>query len=97
MLFRSVYENDDKQGYDIFIRMPYLESLSDILSKGELNTEEKLKLASDICSGLEDLEKRGIFHGDIKPNNIFKDDKGNYLLADFGISKKPDSVFLKEW
>ena len=90
-----VYENDDKQGYDIFIRMPYLESLSDILSKGELNTEEKLKLASDICSGLEDLEKRGIFHGDIKPNNIFKDDKGNYLLADFGISKKPDSVVNK--
>ncbi len=89
-----VYENEN--GYDIFIRMPYLESLTEILAKNQLNDKEKLQLGIDICSALVDLERRGVFHGDIKPNNIFRNEKGKFILADFGIAKRPDNVLNKK-
>lgn len=89
-----VYENEN--GYDIFIRMPYLESLTQILAENQLSDKEKLQLGIDICSALVDLQRRGIFHGDIKPNNIFRNEKGKFVLADFGIAKRPDSVLNKK-
>lgn len=89
-----VYETEN--GYDIFIRMPYCQSLTDILSKGELLDKEKLQLGIDICSALADLQRRGVFHGNIKPNNIFRNEKGKFVLADFGIEKRPDNVLNKK-
>lgn len=41
----------------------------------------------DIAQGLADLHEEGYVHRDIKPDNIFVQDGGNVLLADFGISK----------
>lgn len=92
----AVYEKDDSKGYDIFIRMPYYESLSDILKSSDLDFEQKLKLAIDMCSALGDLEAKKVFHGDIKPENIFRNSKGQFLLADFGITKKPDNIVNKK-
>ena len=89
-----VYENEN--GYDIFIRMPYLDSLTKILAENQLSDKEKLQLGIDICSALVDLQRRGIFHGDIKPNNIFRNEKGKFVLADFGIAKRPDNVLNKK-
>ncbi|MCH5300671.1 MAG: YARHG domain-containing protein [Ruminococcus sp.] len=91
----TVYEKEYSTGYDIFIRMPYYESLSDILNKGGLNNYEKIKLGIDICNALTDLENKNVFHGDIKPENIFRDNKGNFLLADFGIEKRPEDIVNK--
>lgn len=92
----TVYEKENGIGYDIFIRMPYYESLSEILKKENLSDDEKIKLGVDICNALSDLENNDIFHGDIKPENIFRDNKGSFLLADFGIEKRPDDVVNKK-
>ena len=40
----------------------------------------------EILRGLDDLHQRGIFHRDIKPQNILFDDKGVARLTDFGIA-----------
>ena len=72
-----VFENEN--GYDIFVRMPYLENLTSILSKGQLSDKEKLQLGIDICSALADLQRRCVAHGDIKPNNIFRNQKGKFV------------------
>ena len=91
----SVYEKDDGSGYDIFIRMPYYKSLSNILNNGNITDDEKIKLGIDVCNALTDLENQNVLHGDIKPENIFKDNKGNFLLADFGIEKRPENIVNK--
>lgn len=46
-----------------------------------------MTILRDIAQGLVDLHEEGYVHRDIKPDNIFVQDGGKVLLADFGISK----------
>ena len=41
-----------------------------------------------MCNALELCEKRGIIHRDIKPDNIFINDNGDYKLGDFGVARQ---------
>ncbi|MBR0136330.1 MAG: leucine-rich repeat domain-containing protein [Clostridia bacterium] len=74
-------------GYDVFIRMELLQSLTSRLVNGVLPYDEVLKLGIDICSALDVCSQRGIIHRDIKPDNIFVNDRGVYKLGDFGIAR----------
>ena len=56
------------------------------LRKSTRFSEEMTKFyACQIISGLEYLHSHGIVYKDMKPENIFLDEKGNTCLADFGI------------
>ena len=84
----DVIRSEDGIGYDIFIRMELLTSLSDLSAKNELNREEIVKIGVDICRALELCEKKKIIHRDIKPDNIFVNDNGDYKLGDFGVARQ---------
>ena len=84
----DVIRREDGIGYDIFIRMELLTSLSDLSAKNELNREEIVKIGVDICRALELCEKKKIIHRDIKPDNIFVNDNGDYKLGDFGVARQ---------
>lgn len=71
---------------DLLIRMHKYSELGTILKKNLLSEKEIIDIGIDICSALEDCQKEGIIHRDIKPGNIFFDGQ-HYLLGDFGISK----------
>lgn len=45
------------------------------------------RLMKQMLQALEYLDRRGVIHRDIKPDNILRDEAGNYYLADFGVSK----------
>ena len=47
-------------------------------------------LAKDICKALELCESRNIVHRDIKPQNLFVNEYGEYKLGDFGIAREMD-------
>ena len=51
-----------------------------------INPNEREDLMNQLINGLSYLSKNGLMHGDIKPENIFKNGK-NYYLADFGSSR----------
>lgn len=60
--------------------------LREYLTKNpEITDEEKHQIARDICSGLAALHEKGIYHGDLKPQNILMVGK-RAKLADFGNS-----------
>jgi serine/threonine-protein kinase len=49
--------------------------------------EQIRNIAGQVGDALDYAHSRGIVHRDIKPSNILIDERGNCLLADFGIAK----------
>lgn len=75
-------------GWDIYIRMEFLTGFPDYASTHKMTEADVFKLAKDICTALSICSKKGIVHRDIKPDNIFIDEYGNYKLGDFGVARK---------
>ena len=84
----KVVPKPDGVGYDIFIRMELLTGLPTRMVSSPLSSSEVVKLGIDICNALIICKQHGIIHRDIKPDNIFISDTGDYKLGDFGIARK---------
>lgn len=86
------YENDilvtdSPRQYDIFILMEYLTPLEDFIQSMDFLVRDVLKLGLDVLYGLQSCHDNGVIHRDIKDDNIFVSDKGEYKIGDFGVSK----------
>lgn len=79
-------QHDDGFGWDIFIKMELLTPLTKALGKSS-SDRQVMKIGMDMCNALILCKSRNIVHRDIKPQNIFVSDDGNYKLGDFGIAK----------
>ncbi len=47
-----------------------------------------LRVGMEIAEGLKAAEDAGLFHGDVKPDNILFDESGTAKLVDFGIASR---------
>lgn len=86
------YENDilvtdSPRRYDIFILMEYLTPLEDFIRGTDFLVRDVLRLGLDVLYGLQSCHDNGVIHRDIKDDNIFVSDKGEYKIGDFGVSK----------
>lgn len=86
------YENDilttdSPRRYDIFILMEYLTPLEDFIQDVDFLVSDVVKLGLDVLHGLQSCHDNGVIHRDIKDDNIFVSDKGEYKIGDFGVSK----------
>lgn len=83
-----VFDYGEAEGYT-FIVMPFVETgtLSDLLLGQPLPLEQIQKITAQVGDALDYAHSRGIIHRDIKPSNVLIDERGNCLLADFGIAK----------
>ena len=78
-----IIPKDDGIGCDLFLRMELLTPLSDVM-RGEMPVKEVVKLGIDIATAIDVLNKHGYVHRDIKPQNVFVNEIGNYELGDYG-------------
>jgi eukaryotic-like serine/threonine-protein kinase len=86
----GVHEVGHANGH-YFICMEFVEGrpLSrELLAKTRLTPSESLKIAQQVASGLAAVEKQGIVHRDIKPDNLIKTPKGDIKVADLGLAKR---------
>lgn len=79
-------QHADGIGWDIFIKMELLTPLAKAMPDS-VSDDVVIKVAKDMCAALELCRQQNIVHRDIKPQNIFVSDKGEYKLGDFGIAK----------
>jgi serine/threonine protein kinase len=88
----KVIKHDDNITYDILIKMELLKDLSSYVQSNPLSKSDVLRLAIDMCKALEACHKKNIIHRDIKPDNIFISDHGDYKLGDFGVARKMEKT-----
>ena len=72
-------------GYDVFLRMELLKPLDSV--KKDMKKDDIVKLGIDIATAIDVINKHGYIHRDIKPQNIFVNNTGDYKLGDFGTAK----------
>ena len=87
----AIRKRDSEIGWDIYIRMELLTGLTYYMTKYPMNDQMVIKLGMDISQGLNDCHSSGIIHRDIKPENIFVNERGNFKLGDFGVSRNTPS------
>ena len=79
-----VYKPEDEMAWYILIRMELLTPLD---RKKPCNEKDIIQLGIDICNALDICSKYNIVHRDIKPQNIFVNNTGDYKLGDFGVAR----------
>lgn len=74
--------------------MDYIEGkpLDKIIEENQrpFNTEEVRNVVTQVLDALETIHGMGLWHLDVKPNNIMLDERGKATLIDFGTSKQMD-------
>ena len=71
----------------IYILMEYLKPLSKCIISEDLKVTDAIKVGLDLLDALSLCHENDIMHRDIKLDNIFVSETGNYKLGDFGVSK----------
>jgi len=93
----TVYEFDESEGKP-FISMAYIEGLSlkEKLASGPLETEEALRIATQVADGLQEAHRKGIVHRDIKSGNIMMTGRGQAKIMDFGLARTSGRTLLTQ-
>ena len=80
----------EKQDNVFFIVMEYVpgETLENIIgAKGGLDLATSLDYTCQICNAVEHAHKQGVLHRDLRPANVFVNEKGLLKVGDFGTSR----------
>jgi len=82
-----LFDSGEADGY-LFYVMPYVEgeSLREKLNREtHLETEEAVRITTEVADALDYAHRHGVIHRDIKPGNILLHE-GRPMVADFGIA-----------
>jgi len=65
------------------------------INKEKVSLSEKARITKEIAQGLAFLHAYNIIHGDVKPQNVLFDEKGNLVISDFGLSHSLSPSFAE--
>ena len=83
-----VIDSGQTPGGEPYLVMELLEGepLAARIKRGPISPSDAVKMALQVCRGLEAAHARGVVHRDLKPDNIFCCKDGSFKLLDFGIA-----------
>ena len=88
----KVVEESETIGWSIYIRMELLTNLNTFIQEKGMSTQDVVKMGIDVLTGLEFCHREKLIHRDIKPDNIFVSEFGEYKIGDFGISREIENT-----
>lgn len=88
----DVVEESETIGWSIYIRMELLTNLNTFIKEKGMSTQDVVKMGIDVLTGLEFCHQEKLIHRDIKPDNIFVSEFGEYKIGDFGISREIENT-----
>lgn len=88
----EVVENENSFGWTVYIRMELLKNLAEYTKEHPMDEAEVRKLGLDLLKALEFCHDSNVIHRDIKPQNIFVSQFGEYKIGDFGISREVEKA-----
>lgn len=83
----KIIEHKNAIGWDILIRMELLHPILTYAKSHPLARRDVIRLGIDLCRALTLCQRYNIIHRDIKLENIFVSDNGDYKLGDFGVAR----------
>jgi serine/threonine protein kinase len=93
-----IYDIGETEGVH-YVSMEFLEgkSLAEVLQdEGSVKVESGIPILRQLLSALQEAHRVGIFHRDLKPQNIMVDVNGRAFIMDFGISVSEEVNRLTE-
>jgi serine/threonine-protein kinase len=83
----ALYEAGEDQG-QLFIASEYVpgQTLRAAIGGRPLNARRAIAFAAQVADALADAHAAGVFHSDIKPDNVMVTPKGNTKILDMGLS-----------
>jgi eukaryotic-like serine/threonine-protein kinase len=96
ILYKSVHPNVVQVMYacedddNVYVATPFYQngSLKSFMANRLLTVREIIKFTCQILNGLHNIHSKGLYHFDIKPDNVLLSDRYEALLADFGQSRE---------
>jgi serine/threonine-protein kinase len=85
----AIYEVGES-GNEGFIAMQYVpgQSLDQLIARGPASLQLVLSVGIQLADGLEAAHALGIFHRDLKPQNVMLTDGGLVKILDFGLARR---------
>jgi len=91
----AIYEAGES-GDEAYIVMQYVpgQSLDRLIARGPANMQLVLSVGIQVADGLQAAHSLGIFHRDLKPQNVMLTDGGLAKILDFGLARRirPEEV-----
>ena len=78
-----LYDNPSKEKADMYIATEELEPLSKVMRSKDFSDDEITDFGLQMAEILSFLEENNIFHGNIRPENVFVTADGKYKLGGF--------------
>lgn len=88
------------EGDNMFLILEYCSngSLYDYIKRMGFLSRSKLdELVPELVSAVKYMHKQGVMHCDIRPHNVFLDDKFHAKLGNFGVSKRVNERVMDNW
>ncbi len=75
---------EDAVGYDVYLLSPYKRSLDRFLKSKPVTHLNAVNMGLDLCASMAMCRRAGFLYVDLKPSNIFVNEKNEFCIGDLG-------------